>query len=96
MKYFIPQGVSFQLEPKLKALKNDEIQSSTREIKEEIEEINKKLSQKEKETILQEADADNPPGFTCVNTIIEVKELKYVDQVRCYNTSEEICSMVIQ
>ena len=36
-----------------------------------------------------------PEGYSCENTIIEVKELKFTEQVRCYNTSEEICNMVI-
>ena len=34
-------------------------------------------------------------GYSCENTIIEVKELKFTEQVRCYNTSEEVCNMVI-
>ena len=36
----------------------------------------------------------NPEGYMCENTIIEVKELQFTDQVRCYNTTEEVCSMV--
>ena len=41
-----------------------------------------------------EADSMNPEGYMCENTIIEVKELQFTDQVRCYNTTEEVCSMV--
>ena len=32
-------------------------------------------------------------GFTCQNEIIDIKEVTFVDQVRCYNSSEEVCSM---
>ena len=29
----------------------------------------------------------------CQNEIIDIKEVTFVDQVRCYNSSEEVCSM---
>ena len=32
-------------------------------------------------------------GYICQNEIIDIKEVTFVDQVRCYNSSEEVCSM---
>jgi len=76
-------------------LENEEaIKASTEKLRREIEKVNQRLSQDDKDTILQEADSDNPEGYECSNTVLEVKEVQFVDQVRCYNTSEEICSMV--
>lgn len=82
------------LEPKLKVLRKEEIEFETQNLRKHIEEINARLTTEEKNEIIQEADSMNPEGYMCENTIIEVKELQFTDQVRCYNTTEEVCSMV--
>ena len=38
------------------------MEASSREIRRQIDEINERLTQGEKDTILQEADVDNPEG----------------------------------
>ena len=50
--------------------------------------FNERLAQSEyKNTILQEAEENDPEGYSCHNAIIEVKELKHREQVSCYKTS---------
>ena len=36
----------------------------------------------------------NPIGFECENQVLNIKEVEFVEQVRCYKTTEEVCSMV--
>ena len=50
------------LQPQLQVLDKKEVEASSREIRRQIEEINERLTQGEKDTILQEADVDNPEG----------------------------------
>ena len=85
----------WQPSPKIQsALTDDEesFNSKTQEIKRQIAQINKRLSEKDKETLIMEADQDNPPGYECVNEVMEIKEVSFTDQIRCYNTTEEVCS----
>ena len=46
-----------------------EVNASTNLIKRQIEQINKRLSEAEKETLIIEADTDNPPGTVFENHI---------------------------
>ena len=71
----------------------EEVVASTNKIKRQIEQINKRLSENEKEMLIIEANTDNPPGYQCTNEIMEIKEVSFTDQIRCYNTTEEVCSM---
>ena len=32
-------------------------------------------------------------GYDCTNEIMDIKEVSFTDQIRCYNTTEEVCSM---
>lgn len=82
------------IEPRLKVLKKDDVEAESREIRKQIDEINARLSDGEKKEILIAADETNPDGYMCNNTIIEIKELQFTDQVRCYKEAEEVCSMV--
>ena len=49
-----------------------EVNASTNLIKRQIEQINKRLSEAEKETLIIEADTDNPPGTVFENHIKKV------------------------
>ena len=82
------------LEPTLKVLRKSDIEKSTNEIKQRIQQINERLSQAEKNEIILEADQMNPVGFECENQVLDVKEVIFVEQVRCYKTTEEVCSTV--
>ena len=82
------------LEPRLQVLKKEDVEVESREIRRHIDEINLRLTDVEKNEIMLEADKMDPVGYMCTNEIIEVKELQFTDQVRCYNTTEEVCSMV--
>jgi len=81
------------LEPELKILKNEEVEDSTRQIRQRIEQINQKLSEAEKDTLLAEATKEDPIGFNCEKQILNITEVSFVEQVRCYNTTEQVCSM---
>ena len=50
------------LEPQLRVLDKIEVEAFSCEIRRQIDEINERLTQGEKDTILQEADVDNPGG----------------------------------
>ena len=67
---------------------------STKQIQKKIEQINAKLTQGEKETILSEASKEDPVGFTCEKQILNITEVHFVEQVHCYDTTEEVCSLV--
>ena len=82
------------LEPKLRVLNKNQIDDSTRQIRNRIAQINAKLTESEKESILADAEKEDPTGFKCEKQILEIKEVTFVDQVRCYNTTEEVCAMV--
>ena len=83
------------LEPKLSILKKGDVEVSTKQIQKKIEQINAKLTQGEKETILSEASKEDPVGFTCEKQILNITEVHFVEQVHCYDTTEEVCSLVI-
>ena len=74
------------------SLEDEEMHTSTKLIKEQIAQINQRLSDQDKETLIMEASQDNPPGYDCTNEVMEIKEVSFTDQIRCYNTTEEICS----
>ena len=69
------------------------IDASTQQIKQQIAQINKRLSEEDKAIMIMEADHDNPPGYDCIHEVMEIKEVSFTDQIRCYNTTEEVCSM---
>ncbi len=82
------------LEPRARFLKVDEIKFAEANIVKQIEAISSRLSQDDKDALLTDAEQDVPFGYECENQILEVTEVSFTDQVRCYNTSEEVCSMV--
>ena len=43
---------------------------------------------------LAEATKEDPVGFKCEKQILNITEISFVEQVRCYNTTEQVCSMV--
>ena len=43
---------------------------------------------------LAEAAKEDPIGFNCEKQILNITEVSFVEQVRCYNTTEQVCSMV--
>ena len=118
-----------------------EANASTNLIKRQIEQINKRLSQVEKETLIIEADTSKVfenhikiyfcfwylnfysqipmhvfiqtffkkkkydlkngnfqtlcPGYDCTNEIMDIKEVSFTDQIRCYNTTKEVRSTYV-
>jgi len=92
------------LEPQLRILEKTEIERETRKIKEEIEIINQRLTKEEEDTLIQDCDDESDPvnqmdrmmGYDCECQLMKVKEVEFVEQVRCYNTTEEVCSMTQQ
>ena len=82
------------LEPKLKVINKSEVDESTRKIRQRIQQINAKLTEAEKDTLLSEAAKEDPDGYNCEKQILNITEVSFVEQVRCYNTTEEVCSMV--
>jgi len=81
------------LEPQLKVLNKGQIDESTRQIRQRIEQINAKLTEAEKETLIAESNKEDPIGYNCDKQILNITEVTFVEQVRCYNTTEEVCSM---
>ena len=86
---------SNSLKPQLKILSKSDIDASTKQIQQNIKEINAKLTQGEKETILAEASKEDPVGYLCEKQILNLTEVSFVEQVHCYDTTEEVCSLVI-
>ena len=82
------------LKPQLKVLSKSDVDASTKQIQRNIEEINAKLTQGEKETILAEASKEDPVGYICEKQILNLTEVSFVEQVHCYDTTEEVCSLV--
>ena len=82
------------MEPKLKVLDKTEIEASTRQIRQRIEQINSKLTQEEENALIADSAKDDPEGYDCQKQILDITEVTFVEQVRCYNTTEEICAMV--
>ena len=83
------------LEPELKILKNEDIDLSTKQLQQRIDEINAKLTEGQKENLLVEVSKDDPAGYNCEKQILNITEVSFVDHVKCYNTTEEVCSLVI-
>ena len=84
----------WQLDQSSKSTDDDResIDKSTQQIKQQIAQINKRLSEEDKAIMIMEADDDNPPGYDCTHEVMEIKEVSFTDQIRCYNTTEEVCS----
>ena len=82
------------MEPKLSYISKDELESASRQIRKEVEIINNTLSEFEKNELLTDINNDDPMGYVCDKTLMEIKELQYVDQLLCFNTTEEICYKV--
>ena len=85
---------SNSLKPQLKILSKSGIDASTKQIQRNIQEINAKLTQGEKETILAEASKEDPVGYLCEKQILNLTEVSFVEHVHCYDTTEEVCSLV--
>lgn len=89
------------LEPKLKILRKDQINAATKDIQARIDQINNRLGEEDEKAFLAECnDEDNPInmmdmmlGYKCECQVLEVKEVEFVEAVRCYKTTEEVCSM---
>lgn len=83
-----------ELEPRINILERTKIDQATLQIRAQIEQVNNRLTQDEKDVLISNAEENDPEGYECENQVLEVKEISFVDQVLCYNTTEEICSMV--
>ena len=81
-------------EPKLTYIPRDELESATRQIRKEVEIINNTLTEEEKNELLTDINNEDPMGYICEKSLMEIKELQYVDQLLCFNTTEEICYKV--
>ena len=53
--------------------------------------ITLKFSYENREVLLTESELEDPVGYDCMKQIIHVKEVKFVEQVRCYKTMKEVC-----
>jgi len=92
------------LTPQLRILDKSDVDRATREIKQEIELINQRLSEEDEKTLIQDCDDPSDPvnqmdrmmGYDCECQVLTVKEVEFVEQVRCYNTTEKVCSMTQQ
>ena len=87
-------GFDEDLEPKINILRSNQVLDAKERIQREIEQINAKLTQDEKNILIENANKEDPEGYTCQNEVMEIKEISFVDQVHCYNTTEEVCSEV--
>ena len=79
------------LEPRLNLLKKEDIDVFTRQIQQKIKALNAKLTQGE---ILTEASKEDPVGYVCQKQVLNITEIHFVEKVHCYNTTEEVCSLV--
>ena len=79
------------LEPRLNLLKKEDIDVFTQQIQQKIKELNAKLTQGE---VLTEASKEDPVGYVCQKQILNITEVHVVEKVHCYNTTEEVCSLV--
>ena len=79
------------LEPRLNLLKKEDIDVFTRQIQQKIKALNAKLTQGE---ILTEASKEDPVGYVCQKQVLNITEVHFVEKVHCYNTTEEVCSLV--
>ena len=92
-QFFLKTHTDF--EPKLTYIPRDELESATRQIRKEVEIINNTLTEEEKNELLTDVNNEDPMGYICDKSLMEIKELQYVDQLLCFNTTEEICYKVI-
>ncbi len=81
-------------EHKLKILNKEDVSTSTNEIQKRIDQINAKLLLGKKKALLTESEEEDPVGYVCKKQIIQVKEVEFVEKVRCYKTMQEVCAMV--
>ena len=72
-------------------LDKSDIDAFTLKIQQQIQEINAKLTQGE---ILTEASKEDPIGYVCEKQVLNITEVHVTEQVHCYNTTEEVCSLV--
>ena len=91
-QFFLKTHTDF--EPKLTYIPRDELESATRQIRKEVEIINNTLTEEEKNELLTDVNNEDPMGYICDKSLMEIKELQYVDQLLCFNTTEEICYKV--
>ena len=91
-QFFLKTHTDF--EPKLTYIPRDELESATRQIRKEVEIINNTLTEEEKNELLTDVNNEDPMGYICEKSLMEIKELQYVDQLLCFNTTEEICYKV--
>ena len=83
-----------QLQPELKVLNKEDIDVYTQQVQRKIDQINAKLTEGEKESILTEASKEDPIGYQCEKQILNITEVSFVEHVNCYTTTEEVCSLV--
>ena len=72
------------LQPQTNILDKANIKASTNRIQEKIEEINARLTQGEKETILAEASKEDPTGYVCEKQILNITEVSFVFQLQIF------------
>jgi hypothetical protein len=66
----------------------------TREIRNQIDEVNKRLTAAEQDVILQEAVDRDPDGFTCRNKVMLTKEVVWTEQILCNHITDKNCYTV--
>ena len=82
------------LAPRLQILDKEHVNESTKRIERKIQEINDQLTRSEESTILSDASLADPSGYYCEKQILNINEVSVVKDVFCYDTVEEVCSMV--
>ena len=82
------------LAPRLQILDKEHVNESTLRIERKIQEINDQLTRSEESTILSDASLEDPSGYYCEKQILNISEVSVVKDVFCYDTVEEVCSMV--
>ena len=89
------QELNQNLRPRLRFLRNDdERKAETRRLQEEIDKINRALTEEEKNTVLMDPMDMDPMGYICSKEVLELNEITYLDQLLCFNTTEEQCYKV--
>ena len=73
---------------------DDERKAETRRLQEEIDKINRALTEEEKNTVLMDPMDMDPMGYICSKEVLELNEITYLDQLLCFNTTEEQCYKV--
>ena len=82
------------LAPRLQIIDKEHVNESTKRIERKIQEINDQLTRSEESTILSDASLEDPSGYYCEKQILNINEVSVVKDVFCYDTVEEVCSMV--